>query len=391
MQLVIFRTANVIFYLYGGNERKIMTIGIICGEDLKEYDFGIGHPFRGDRYIRFPKFLHQSLPEDGNYRMIAALPATDDDLYLICDKGYIAFTKEYYRAANLGLTYPGQFSNFHSLDNLPVGKPGKIEEAARLVVGQAKRACELVHDRVYDKVVSIGGGLHHAMYSYGEGFCLYNDVAYSGLYLLKRYQLDRILILDTDAHAGNGTCDYFYKDSRVLFIDIHQDPKTIYPGTGFLDQIGEGTGTGYTINIPMPMNSGYDSYRLVFESIIEPITRDFKPQIIIRNGGSDPYLDDGLTSLGLPLKGFRLIGEKVRKISEICDGKVIDLIASGYNEQILPYAWLALIAGLANFDIEIEEVEPIPQRFIGDLGLTETERVVQRVKDYLKDYWSCLR
>ena len=368
-----------------------MTLGIICGVELKEYDFGIGHPFRGNRYIRFPKFLQESVPEDNNYKMLSAETATDDDLYLICDKDYIEFTKEYYRAANLGLTYPGNFSNFHSLDNLPVGKPGKIEEAARLVVGQAKKACDLVQANAYDKVVSIGGGLHHAMRSYGEGFCLYNDVAFSGLYLLEQYKLERILILDTDAHAGNGTCEYFYNDSRVLFIDVHQDPKTVYPGTGFIHQIGSGKGMGYTINIPMPVNSGDDSYRLVFESIIEPITKDFKPQIIIRNGGSDPYLDDGLTSLGLPLKGFRLIGEKVRKISEICDGKVIDLIASGYNEQILPYAWLSLIAGLGDFEIEIKEVEPIPQRFIGDLGITGTERVVQQVKDHLKDYWTCLR
>ncbi|MBM3167201.1 MAG: hypothetical protein FJZ94_07140 [Chloroflexi bacterium] len=368
-----------------------MAIGILCREELKEYDFGLGHPFRGDRYIRFPAFLRGSLPENDNYKIIAADAATEEDLLLICGKEYIEFTREYYRAANLGLTYPGQFSRFHSLDNLPVGKPGKIEQAARLVVGQAKMACDMVQAGHYDKVVSVGGGLHHAKHSYGEGFCLYNDVAFCGLYLLQHYKLERILVLDTDAHAGNGTCEYFYNESRVLFIDIHQDPKTIYPGTGFVQQIGSGRGEGYTINIPMPVNAGYDSYRLVFESIVEPVAREFQPQIIVRNGGSDPYLDDGLTSLGLPLKGLRLIGEKVRKLSEICDGRVVDLIASGYNEQILPYAWLALIAGLANFKFEIEEVEPIPQRFIGDLGLTGTEKVVQQARDHLRDYWVCLR
>ena len=130
---------------------------------------------------------------------------------------------------------------------------------------------------------------------------------------------------------------------------------------------------------------------LILKKIHRNIAKEFKPQIIVRNGGSDPYIDDGLTSLGLPLKGFRLIGEVVRRLSEICGGKVIDLIASGYNEQILPHAWLALIAGLGDFDIEIDEVEPIPQRFIGDLGLTETEKVVQQVKDCLKKYWKCLR
>ena len=112
--------------------------------------------------------------------------------------------------------------------------------------------------------------------------------------------------------------------------------------------------------------------KLVFESIVEPVTQEFKPQIIIRNGGSDPHFDDGLTNLGLPVKGFRMIGEKVREMAKICDDKVIDLIASGYNEKVLPYAWLALISGLAGFKLEIEEPEPIPQRFMSDTAFAET-------------------
>jgi acetoin utilization protein AcuC len=170
---------------------------------------------------------------------------------------------------------------------MPIGRPGRIEEAARFVVGQAKMACDLIQTGIYKKVISIGGGLHHAKPSYGEGFCLYNDVAFCALHLMQQYELERILILDTDAHAGNGTCEYFYEDARVLFIDLHQNPMTLYPGTGFADQIGHGKGKGFSVNIPLPINAGYDSYQLIFESIVEPITWEFEPQIIIRNGGSD--------------------------------------------------------------------------------------------------------
>ncbi|TET67582.1 MAG: hypothetical protein E3J40_02970, partial [Dehalococcoidia bacterium] len=308
-----------------------MAIGILYREDLKEYDFGPGHPFRGDRYQRFPRFLRDNLAEDDNYRMLKAESAGDQDLRLICRQEYIDFTREYYQAANLGLSYSGQFFRFHSGDNMPIGRPGKLEEAARLVVGQAKMACHLVQDGKFKKAVSIGGGLHHAKPSYGEGFCLYNDVAFCALYLRQEYKLDRILILDTDAHAGNGTCEYFYEDKRVLLIDLHQDPRTLYPGTGFAYQIGSGEGKGFTVNIPLPPYAGYDSYQLVFESIVQPIAEEFKPQIIIRNGGSDPHFNDGLTSLGLPVRGFRMIGERVREMAKICDDKVIDLIASGYN------------------------------------------------------------
>ncbi len=368
-----------------------MAIGILYREELKEYDFGPGHPFRGDRYELFPKFLRDNLAEDDNYRILKAEAAGDEDLLLICQKEYIDFTKEYYRAANLGLSYPGPFARFHSGDNLPLGRPGKVEEAARLIVGQAKMACNLVQGGKFKKVVSIGGGLHHAKPNYGEGFCLYNDVAFCALYLRQAYKLERILILDTDAHAGNGTCEYFYEDPGVLFIDLHQNPLTLYPGTGFADEIGRNKGKGFTINVPMPINAGYDSYQLVFESIVAPVTREFAPQIIIRNGGSDPHFKDELTRLGLPVKGFRMIGEKVSEMASVCDGKVIDLIASGYNKKVLPYAWLALISGLADIEVKLEEPEPVPQSYRADLAFAETKKAVAEVKSYLKEYWKCLR
>lgn len=368
-----------------------MAIAILYREEMKEYDFGPGHPFRGDRFEVFPKFLRENLPEDDNYRIIKAEPATNDDLLLICRQDYIDFTREYFKAANLGLDYEGDFFQYHSMDNHPPGRPGKIEEAARIVIGQTKLACNLVQENKYQKGVLIGGGMHHAKPSYGEGFCLYNDVAFSARYLMKQYHLERILILDTDAHAGNGTCEYFYDDPQVLFIDLHQDPRTLYPGTGFANEIGDGEGKGFTINVPLPPYAGYDSYKLVFESIVEPVTREFQPQIIIRNGGSDPHFSDGLTNLGLPVKGFRMIGEKAHEMAAICQGKVVDFIGSGYNEKVLPYGWLALVTGLAGINIKVEEPEPVPARFQTDSALAQTRQVVDEVKGNLKEYWKCLR
>jgi acetoin utilization protein AcuC len=370
-----------------------MPVGILYQDSLKEYDFGPGHPFRGSRAPIFMEFLKKHVAEDENYRVLKAEAATEDDLLLICHKDYIDFTTEFFKSASLGLGHPQSelFFEYHSMDNMPIGRPGKLEEAARLVIGQAKMACDLVQAGTYNKVISIGGGLHHAKPSYGEGFCLYNDVAFCGRYLLKEYQLDRILILDTDAHAGNGTAEYFYEEPKVLFIDLHQDPRTIYPGTGFTHQIGSGEGKGFTVNVPMPVGAGDDSYKLVFDSIVQPLAFEFKPQIIVRNGGSDPHFDDQLTELGLTVKGFRMIGEKTREIATLCDGKVVDLITSGYNEKVLPSAWLALISGLAGFEPGIKESEPVPQRVISDTVLAETGRVIGDVKSSLKDYWTCLR
>ena len=368
-----------------------MKIALLYREELKEYDFGPGHPFQGDRYEVFPRFLKENLAEDENYQIIKAAPASDEDLRLICQKDYIDFSKGYYEAANLGLSYPGRFSQFHSGDNKPIGRPGKVEATARLIIGQAKVACDLVQEDKLKKAASIGGGMHHARPDYGEGFCIYNDVAFCAKYLQQKYKLDRILILDTDAHAGNGSAEYFYEDPTVLLIDLHQDPRTLYPGSGFTHQIGSGSGEGFTINIPMPLYAGHESYKLVFEEIVQPVAEEFKPQIIIRNGGSDPHVSDGLTNLGLQVKGFKMIGDKTREIAQICDGKVIDFIGSGYNRKVLPYAWLALICGLADINFTLDEPEPIPPWLGVDRSLKGIKMVIQDVKNHLREHWQCFR
>jgi acetoin utilization protein AcuC len=369
------------------DDKTPTPVAILYREELQEYDFGPGHPFRGDRYEIFPRFLAQKMPAEDHYRMLRAEWATGEDLLLICQRPYIEFSRNFYKMANLGLESNGRFSEFHSPDNRPHGRPGKVEEAARLIIGQEKRACELVIKGEFEKVVSLGGGLHHAMPNWGEGFCIYNDVAFAGKVLLERYGLERVLILDTDAHAGNGTAAYFYSDPRVLFIDIHQDPRTIYPGTGFIHQTGEGQGRGFTVNLPMPPGAGDRSYAWVFDEVVSPLTREFKPQIIIRNGGSDPHQADQLTNLGLSVEGFRMIGERVRDMARVCGGKTIDMIGSGYNKEILPYAWMALIAGLANFEMAIEDPLFVSPRSRDDHEFDETRRMVDELKRLLKDHW----
>jgi acetoin utilization protein AcuC len=368
-----------------------MTIGIFYQNGVKEYDFGWGHPFRGDRFEVFLSFLKDQLIEGEHYRLIAAEPATDDDLLLICTKEYIDFTSAYYRAAHLGLSHSGSLFRFLSGDNVPASQPGKLGEAARLIVGQAKMAGDLVQAGHCTKVVSIGGGLHHAKPSYGEGFCIYNDVAFCARYLIEKHGLERVLVLDTDAHAGNGTCEIFYDDPRVLFIDIHQNPRTVYPGTGYAHEIGRGKGEGFTVNIPMPVRAGNESFKLAFETIIEPITNEFKPQIIIRNGGSDPHFLDHLTNLGVTVEGFRMIGERVRRMAEVCDGKVIDLLTSGYNLDVLPHAWLALICGLADLKVPVKEPYPVQHRQVEEKAGIATENVIDEVRYRLSRHWTCLK
>lgn len=361
---------------------------------MPDYDFGQGHPLQGDRYSRFIPLLQASWPETVPLQLIEAQAASDDDLLLICKSDYITFTYEYYRAVYHGTApneWKTQFSKYQSIDNQPRQNPGNLEYAARVIVGQAKDGIDLLLRKNMKHVISIGGGMHHAKPQYGEGFCLYNDVAFAARYMLDTYNLSRIAIIDTDAHAGNGTMEYFNNESRVLFIDFHQDPETLYPGTGFSYQIGIGAGKGYTINIPLPIYARYATYQTVFDTLIEPILSEFRPQMIIRNGGSDPHFMDDLTSLGLTVADFHHIGSKIRSYADtFCDGKVLDLIASGYNQGVLSYCWLALIAGLTNIDLPIHEPFPIPPHLKQNTLHDETQVLIKEITKTLADYWKCI-
>lgn len=365
---------------------------VLYRDELKEYDFGSGHPFRGDRYERFINYFKSRMAGEAWCDILTAEPATNDDLLKICDSDYIRFNQDYYGAVSAGWTsYFEGFNNYQSLDNKPIGIPGELEMAARLIIGQAKTACDLVMAGRYDKVISVGGGMHHAKQRFGEGFCIYNDVAFAALYLIEKYGLERVLVLDTDAHAGNGTAEYVRTNPKVLFIDIHQDPHTIYPGTGFAHEIGSNGREGLNVNIPLPPNAGDACYRAAFDEIILPVTREYKPQIVIRNGGSDPHFDDGLTQLGMTIAGFRMMGEKVKEMTAGCDGKQVDLIASGYNKDVLPYAWLSMLAGVADFPLSVEEPVPVPQQLKRETPIPETLKVLEQVKGYHKEYWQCFR
>jgi len=361
---------------------------LIYNPEIKNYSFGKGHPFTGERFEIFLNFLKEKLPDFKDYFVnVKPRQACEEDLKLFHQKEYIEAIKR----ASEGEILPNIFQ-YTSVDNFDPSTgylPKGIEKATRVLVGISINAAKLVLESRFKKAIAVGGGLHHAKKSFGEGFCVYNDVVICAKRLLN-LGLKRILILDTDAHAGNGTKEAFYEDGRILFIDLHQDPKTLYPGTGFIEEIGKGKGEGFIVNIPLPPGASDFAYQYCFEKIIFPLAEEFKPEIIIRNGGSDPHFQDQLTNLGLTLEGFKMIGQNVRKLAEICDGKEIDLIASGYNLKILPFAWTALLTGLLNLPIDEKMFKEkiSPQK---NYGLKETKEIIEKLKEILKKYWKCLK
>jgi acetoin utilization protein AcuC len=351
-----------------------MKIAMMYSEEMSAYDFGIGHPFRGDRYGNFMRFFREMMLDE-KIDVVEPKYATNGDLMLVHDADYIEYIE---KSAKIGEPLYG---------DTPI-LPG-MDKAAKLIAGSSMMAGELVADGDFDSTVGLGGGMHHASFSREAGFCIFNDVAICAKNLLLRKGLKRVLILDTDAHAGDGTSEIFYDDPSVLFISIHQDPHTLYPGRCFAYEIGADDGEGYNVNVPIPPRSSYRSYEYILDEIFVPLAMEFRPDIIIRNGGSDPHFADELTELGLTLEGFKMIGMYVREVAdEVCDGKVVDLPGSGYNPIVLPCAWTSLICGMAGIDVELEEPVPVPGWLSDVKTRPRTEKVVDEVKVNLRSYWS---
>ncbi|MGD9015133.1 MAG: hypothetical protein PVI33_03830 [Candidatus Omnitrophota bacterium] len=366
-----------------------MKTAILYHNELASYSFGEGHPLGGERFkIFFDFFNSRFSTEKHQIEKIEPPPPEDRILRLVHGQDYIKAIQSASQGIILSDIY--QYVSGDNLNPLTGYVPQGVEKGARIIVGVSLLAGELVMQGRFNQVIGIGGGMHHAKPDYGEGFCFYNDVAICVENLKKKYNLQRILVLDTDAHAGNGSMEIFYDDPQVLFIDIHQDPRTLYPGTGLVSEIGSGKGKGFTVNLPLLPGAGNQAYEYIFEAVVFPLAREFMPQVIIRYGGSDPHYLDALTNLGLTLEGFRMIGRQVNLIAEeFTEGKSIDLLLSGYNLTVLPFAWSALVAGVANLDVDLtglkEESPPLK-----DSRLRETNDMVRQLKGQLKKYWRCM-
>ena len=236
--------------------------------------------------------------------------------------------------------------------------------------------------------------MQHAGRDYEKGFGIFSDVGICAENLMQNYGLKRILILDTDAHAGDGIYSIFAQDSRVLFISLHQDPRTLYPGPSYSNPIGEGQGKGYSVNIPLLPGTSDLAYEYLLDSVFVPLAEEFRPDLIIMVDGSDTHFIDRITQMGLTLKGIYMIASKVRGVADrVCQGKVIAFDGSGYDPKgiLFPLGWLASICGLTGTEIELEEPYPLPPGHREDYALSGTKEVLEALKDKLAPYWKCFR
>jgi acetoin utilization deacetylase AcuC-like enzyme len=233
-------------------------------------------------------------------------------------------------------------------------------EIALLAAGGAMSAVDAVLDgRVRRAFANVRPPGHHAMSDLAMGFCLFNNVVIAARYAQRRYGLNRVLILDWDVHHGNGTQDAFYADPNVLFISLHQD-RLYPPGFGDVDQIGEGAGEGYTVNLPLAGGSGDATYRAAFERIVVPIARQFQPEMVFVSAGQDASLADQLGRMAVSTEGYRMMTQAMIDVAEeFADGRLVILQEGGYSEHYAPYCTFAIVEALAEQRTGLKEAYPL--------------------------------
>jgi len=206
---------------------------------------------------------------------------------------------------------------------------------ALLAAGGVLKAVDaVVAGQVHNAFCAVRPPGHHATRNRAMGFCLFNNVAIAAQYIRDRHHLSRVLIVDWDAHHGNGTQEAFYNDPNVLYFSTHQFP--CYPGSGAASERGDGAGLGFTVNVPMRPGSGDAEYLGAFREILLPAAEKFKPDFVLISAGFDAHEGDPLTNLNLTAAGFRRMTEMVKGIAERhCGGRLVSVLEGGYNLEYL--------------------------------------------------------
>ncbi|WP_028323171.1 histone deacetylase family protein [Desulfatirhabdium butyrativorans] len=203
---------------------------------------------------------------------------------------------------------------------------------------------------VMDKRVERGFALvrppgHHAMRVVhgARGFCNINIEAIMIEYLRKAYGIRKVAIVDTDCHHGDGTQDIYWHDPDTLFISLHQDGRTLYPGSGFTNEIGGPTASGYTLNYPLPPNTSDEGFLYAIEQVVLPVLKEFEPELIVNSAGQDNHFSDPITNMNFTAQGYARLTELLQADIAVLEG--------GYSiEGALPYLNVGIILAMAGLD-----------------------------------------
>jgi acetoin utilization deacetylase AcuC-like enzyme len=221
-------------------------------------------------------------------------------------------------------------------------------EIALLSLGSALRAADAVMKNEVQRAFSAARPPgHHAEPQQAMGFCLFSNIAIAARYIQQTYNIEKIAIVDFDVHHGNGTQAAFEADPSVLFVSLHQHPRTCYPGTGYEHEIGTGPGRGFTTNIPFDPGSDDADYLQAIEQRVVPRLNEFRPQLLMISAGFDAHREDPLAKIALSDECFETMTRSLVAVAnQHCDGKVVSVLEGGYNLHALGRSVVRHLLGL---------------------------------------------
>ena len=319
------------------------------GDDRPRYDHGPQHPLRFERVVLTRRLIADYGIVDGS-RVVEtpARDAGDDELALVHTEQYI----DAVRRAGHGERGPWGRFGFGPGDN-PIF--ADMHEASARVAGASLVAAEAVWAGRAQHAFNPAGGLHHALAERASGFCVYDDPALAIAWLLDR-GAGRVAYVDVDVHHGDGPQTIFFDDPRVLTISLHQDGRTLFPGTGAVGELGAGDATGTKVNVPLPPFTGDDGWLRAFTQVVPPLVEAFAPDVLVTQLGCDSHHGDPLANLSLTTAGYRRTATVLHDLAHRCaGGRWVATGGGGYRwADVVPRAWTIYFAEMAGAEIADE-------------------------------------
>jgi len=311
---------------------------IIYHPAYSKYNLGEGHPFDPLRIE-----LAIDLLKELNILKVVIRPESvpAEKLYEIHDRKYVDDVERLSAGDN---SVDAESYGLGTLDNPIV--PG-MAEAARLQAGGTLLGAKLLLQEKTNKVLQMGGGFHHAHTSMASGFCIYNDIALAIKEMTRRGW--HVAYLDLDVHHGDGVQEIFYTDEKVMTISFHESGEYLFPGTGWLYELGQGMGRSLKLNMPLEPFTEGESYIEVMNRVLEPALGWFKPDVLIVQAGADAHFTDPLADLLLTTQDYRKIYKRVIELTdEKCKGRILFTLGGGYSIAAAFRIWTILYLTLFN-------------------------------------------
>jgi len=323
---------------------------VIYNNKYNLYNLGPGHPFdpvRVEMVLDLFKELGISID------ITTPGPATVEDISEIHDSEYVKAIEAI--SAGKYSDDPEKYG-LGTADN-PIVKG--MAEGARYQCGGTLSGAKLILRDKTKKVLQLGGGFHHAHKNFASGFCIYNDLALAINEFTKAGL--HVAYIDIDVHHGDGVQEIFYSDDKVMTISLHESGEYLFPGTGWMHELGKGTGRSLKVNVPLEPFTEGESYLEVIDGIVEPALKWFKPDIMILQAGADAHFSDPLADLNLTTYDFEKIFRKMINLANNnCNGKMLITLGGGYSINATPRIWTLLYSTLINKEIHGK----LPQNWI---------------------------